>query len=158
VEHTKHIWRAVILLLAFAVLAVIGRHFLVPETFGEHGFYRYASLAEFMSKPLVHGGAESCTPCHQEIASAKQTGKHASVSCEVCHAPLAVHASGEEKIADMPVDRSVRLCSTCHLRLIARPETMPQIDLHEHLELERSEPVPDMVCGLCHPPHAPQVE
>jgi len=157
-EHTKHIWRVVLLLGLLCSAVVVVRHFLIPESFGEHGFFRYASLAEFMAKPIVHGAPDSCRPCHEEQAKAKGEGAHAPVSCEVCHGPLMLHAQGGEKIADMPIDRSQRLCATCHTVLPARPADMPQVDFWEHLELGRGEPIPDRVCGLCHESHAPAAE
>ncbi|MHC4080726.1 MAG: hypothetical protein ACYSU2_05350, partial [Planctomycetota bacterium] len=55
------------------------------------------------------------------------------ISCEVCHAPLAAHAAAGEKIADMPIHRSITLCGWCHQRLDARPETFPQINFVEHV-------------------------
>src|SRR3990172_5883972 len=113
-EHTKHIWRAVLILAFFAIVGFTGRHFLIPPSFGEVRFYRYDSLRDFMRQPVRHGGSASCAACHQDTMTTKAEGRHAGVSCEVCHAPLAVHVQGEEKIGPMPVNRSHELCALCH--------------------------------------------
>ena len=56
----------------------------------------------------------------------------------------------DEKIADMVIDRSYRLCSRCHQQLKARPADMTQINLAEHLELEPGQTIPPEACVECH--------
>ena len=161
-EHTKHLWRAALLIVAFAVAGVGVRHFLIPESFGAQGFYRFNSLNDFMSKPVIHGDATACAACHAEVAELKNAGKHATVSCEVCHAPLTEHVVNEEKIADMPKNTSPTLCAYCHQQLRARPATMPQIDIREHLVtlevLSEKDSIPDGACLVCHDVHNPGIE
>ena len=161
-QHTKHLWRAALLIIAFATAGGGVRHFVVPESFGEQGFYRYNSLADYMAKPVVHGDASSCVACHTEIAETKSLGKHAAVSCEVCHAPLATHAVGAEKTGDMAINTSPDLCADCHQQLPARPSTMPQVDIREHLAtlevLSGNDSIPDGACLVCHDVHNPGLE
>lgn len=156
-EHTKHIWRAALLLLLFLFAAVIVRHFMIPESFGLEGHYRYNSLIEFMGKPMVHGSRTSCAECHEDQQEAHDDGPHASVTCSVCHGPVSRHAKGGEKIADMPANRSYRNCINCHQKLRARPQAVPQINAQEHLEglgvLDSGEEIPDRSCLVCHDPH-----
>ena len=158
-EHTKHLWRAVLILVFVGIVGIMVRHFLIPQSFGLTGFYRHDSLAEFMAAPVVYGGPVSCTKCHKEVAKEKAEGGHASVSCEVCHGPVSGHAKDGEKIADMPVNRSYTLCAYCHQKLRARPESMPQVDFREHLVGEEligpDEPIPENVCSVCHEVHNP---
>lgn len=149
-EHTKHIWRGTILLLVVMIGIVIGRHFLVPESFGEMGFFRGDALYEFMEKAPEHGAPGACAECHDDIADAKAAGAHARVQCEVCHAPLSTHVREDDKVADMVINRSYRLCAYCHQELVARPAFMPQIDLREHLELSRDAIIPEEACLDCH--------
>ena len=70
--------------------------------------------------------------------------------CEVCHAPLASHVKDGEVIEAMAVNRSYKLCANCHQALKARPADMPQVDLHEHLELRYDQPIPAEACVECH--------
>jgi hypothetical protein len=158
-EHTKHIWRAVLLLVLVAIAAIVGRHFMVPASFGDKGFYRYDSLAEFMSKPVIHGDVDSCRSCHQAAFDTEKKGKHTSVSCEVCHGPLAAHARDNAKFADAQIDRSHNLCLKCHQKLRAKPEKYPQIEATEHLvkngAISEGEPIPEGACIACHDPHSP---
>ena len=149
-DHTKHIWRAVFLLFLVGGSAILLRHFLIPPTFGEMGFYRYDSVFEFTAKEPRHGSPEACAECHQDMAAAKAQGGHAAVACEVCHAPLATHVTAGEKTADMVIDRSYTLCAYCHQKLRARPADFVQIDLHEHLDLPQGSRIPPQACLECH--------
>lgn len=153
-EHTKHVIRAVLLLVLFAIVFVLVRHFAIPETFGEHGHFRTASVVDHAAPPPVHGALGACGECHDEEGEAVTTGKHSTVSCEVCHAPLARHVVNDEKIADMPVHRTVRLCGRCHEKLVARPPTFPQVDLVSHVTENQGE-MSEAACLECHDAHNP---
>src|SRR3972149_1614171 len=111
-EHAKHVIRAILLLVAAFVVFVLVRHFLYPKSFGLHGHYRFDSVAEYASAAPVHGDRGSCAACHEEQAATLTQGKHGSVSCEVCHAPLSTPAQGTARGAPMPVDRSMQLLAT----------------------------------------------
>lgn len=161
-EHTKHIWRAFLLLFALLIALIVIRHFAIPETFGQEGHYRFASLAEFTAQELVHGAPGACAECHEEQQTAHDEGAHASISCEVCHGPNSWHVQGTEKIADMPQDGTAKMCALCHRKLRARPELIKQIDFAQHLidlsVLEEGQPVPPRACLVCHDPHSPKEE
>ena len=149
-EHSKHLWRAAVL-LAFALVGiVVGRHFLIPPSFGQAGYYRYDALFELMAKEPVHGGPDACADCHDDIAAAKASGRHAPVKCEVCHDTLASHVRDGGKIADMRINRSWELCAYCHQKLPGRPALVAQVDLLEHLELSPGQPLPAEACVQCH--------
>ena len=162
-QHTKHLWRAGLLVVAFVASLLVGRHYVVPETFGDEGYYRAASRLEFMALPVVHGGPGACKDCHAKEQEAHDGGKHAKVACEVCHAPVTDHVRDGKKIEGeenkMPANPSQRLCGLCHLKMTARPKAFPQVVPQEHLvkeeAIEPGEPVPDRSCILCHPPHRP---
>jgi hypothetical protein len=166
-EHTKHLWRVGLLIVLGMGAFAISRHFLVPDTFGDLGYFRASSLTEHMAQPVVHGAADACASCHQEQQTQHMGGAHKNVGCEVCHAPLTAHvrpgAEGAlEKFADMPSTPSETLCLTCHQRLPARPEAFPQVVVTEHLlaleVLAPGEPAPVDTCFLCHAQHSPKVE
>lgn len=153
-EHAKHIIRAVLLLVTAVVVFVLVRHFLYPKSFGLHGHYRFDSVAEYASAVPVHGGNASCAACHEEQAGTLTRGKHASISCEVCHAPLSAHVQEEARVAPMPVDRSMQLCATCHQKLVARPKEFPQVVLPDHA-VEKGAQIISGVCQECHHAHNP---
>jgi hypothetical protein len=154
VEHSKHIIRAVLLLVVAVVLFVVVRHFLIPRSFGEYGHFRGESIAEFAAATPVHGGAASCAECHADEVEWVSEEEHRSISCEVCHAPVAAHAAGGEKIADMPVRRTNALCGWCHQRLAARPNTFPQVVFLDHVTEKDGELV-EGICLECHDAHDP---
>ena len=153
-EHTKHIIRAVLLLVMIAVAFVLVRHFLYPKSFGEHGHYRFDSVAEYATQTPLHGAPGACGDCHDEETEVKANGKHAAVSCEVCHSPFGIHVETDQRVAAMPIDRSVKLCAVCHQRLIARRDNFPQVVLTDHVLEQGAEPA-EAVCLECHDAHSP---
>ena len=153
-EHTKHIVRAVLLLLLIVVVFVFARHFAIPETFGTYGHYRFANVMEQASKEPVLGAVGSCDDCHDEEAQTVSEGKHGSVSCESCHAPLSTHVEADQMVAAMPVVRSYSLCGWCHQRLVARPKEFPQVVFAEHVT-EHGLELNETVCLECHDAHNP---
>lgn len=156
-EHTKHIVRAVLLLVLIAVVFVIGRHFAIPESFGDYGHYRSDSVAEYAAQNPVHGAPGACAECHDEQSEALTEGKHASVSCEVCHGPLSRHVEADEMVAEMPVHRSYKLCGWCHQRLASRPKDFPQVTFPDHVT-EQNVKMTEAVCLECHDAHNPSEE
>ena len=153
-EHSKHIIRAVLLLIAAVVVFVVVRHFLIPASYGEYGSFRGRSIAEFAAKTPRHGGPESCVECHEDQVVWVSEEEHRSISCEVCHGPVAAHAVGGEKIADMPMHPTNALCAWCHQRLDARPKTFPQIVFLDHVT-EKGGELTEGVCLECHDAHNP---
>lgn len=153
-EHTKHIIRAVLLLVVIAVLFVVVRDLAVPETFGMYGHYRFGSVAEYVAQIPYHGGSASCTECHDEEAEAQADGKHGTVPCASCHAPQGTHIQNDEVVAPMLVDRSYRLCATCHQYLLARPKSFPQVVLPNHV-VELGGEMSEAICLECHDAHNP---
>ncbi len=149
-EHTKHIWRISLLLIVLLVAVVIGRHFVIPESFGQAGFYRYNALVELMGKEPRHGPQASCDECHDDKVAELSAGLHSGVQCEVCHDVLSSHVQDDDKFADMTINRSYRLCANCHQELVARPEGMVQINLAEHLEIEPGDIIEEEACLECH--------
>ncbi len=153
-EHAKHIIRAVLLLVIAATVFVLARHFAIPASYGEYGSYRSASVTEHAAKETRHGAADSCAGCHAEQVDNKAGGKHATLSCESCHAPLAVHVLNDQKVGPMPIPTPVEACGWCHQKLRARPEGFPQVVLADHVA-ENGETMTDSVCLECHNAHNP---
>ena len=136
--------------LAFAVfisLFLVVRNSLVPDTFGQYGFYRGASLEEIAESPPKFTGQAGCLDCHMDIYELKQQDVHKTISCETCHGPGKLHSeSAEASQIQKPTERES--CGICHSRNAARPgAVILQIDLKEHNI--------DKKCIECHNPHKP---
>lgn len=136
--------------LAFVIFIgvfLIVRHLLVPETFGQYGFYRGASLDEIAQLPVHFAGQKMCIECHQDIDELIQQDVHSTVSCETCHGPGQKHSeNGDTTLLEKPVSRES--CGICHSKNTARKkEAVFQVDLKEHNSGRR--------CIECHNPHQP---
>lgn len=158
-EHARHVFRALLLLVTVMVAISLGRGFLIPRSFGLHGPYRFDNVAEQMAvRPPQHGGVASCAECHPAQAEKRAAGSHEPVTCEVCHAPLALHVTAGKKTAAMPIDPSFTLCARCHRRILGRPEKFPQVVLEQHIHDQGAQgPVEGRVCVDCHDPHSPKL-
>ena len=153
-RHTKHIFRVAILLFFVVVALVLGRGLFVPDSWGEYGWYRGDSVNDHRARPVRHGGDAACAPCHEEQLDLRNAGSHATVRCELCHAPVVEHVVDGEVVAEMPIAPSLELCSRCHRQLNARPADFPQVNVRQHVEEMESE-FGDNVCIECHDPHSP---
>jgi hypothetical protein len=156
--HAKHFLRAIGLLLFVVAAAVVARGFLVPTSYGEFGHYRGDNVQQQRDHAVIMGGRESCKDCHDEMFEEVMGNSHARVQCENCHGPVTEHARDDDKFADMPILREATLCLGCHEKLVARPDSFPQIDVHTHLQEMGDDPVSYAreVCLTCHKnPHAP---
>ncbi len=153
-EHGKHITRALLILFLVVVGYGVLRGILVPHSFGEKGFYRAQNIEEQMNKEVVHGGNNSCKPCHEKQYAKITTNEHKTLSCESCHEPVLTHANEKEKIADMITHKENKLCLRCHGYMDARDKDFPQIVLKTHLE-ENEAKLKDAVCFDCHNKHSP---
>ncbi len=153
-EHARHVFRVALLLVVVVAAVFLGRGFLVPRSYGLYGPYRYDNVAEqaAIRKPS-HAGAQSCSGCHPGEFQKRGAGSHKAVSCEVCHAPLAVHVADGKPIGAMPIDRSFTLCARCHRKILGRPEKFPQVVLEQHVQ----GPLESKVCLDCHDPHTPKL-
>ena len=138
------------LAIAFAVfisLFLVLRHFLVPDTFGQYGFYRGASLSDNQSPPIHYAGQKACFECHQDIEDLKTTDVHKTISCEICHGPGQKHSESAEA-ADILRPAERESCGVCHSKNAAKnQEVIMQIDLNEHNTGKK--------CIECHNPHQP---
>ena len=153
-RHTKHIFRVGLLFLVVLVTLLLGRSLFVPDTWGQYGWYRAASVVEYTNQLARHGGSESCRECHEDEFNTLTEAGHRSLACELCHAPLITHAVDGDKTADMPIQTTNELCTRCHQALMARPASFPQVQLRQHVEENDGEYSP-VVCFDCHEPHSP---
>jgi hypothetical protein len=136
-------------LFALGILVFLGaRSFFVPADFGVYGHYRAGALDDARERPVAFAGQTACVECHGDIGEVRTTGRHAKVSCESCHGPLAIHARGEEPLKPARPD-GLKTCVGCHLKSRSKPSAFPQIDVADHAG--------DNKCVECHNPHAPKI-
>jgi hypothetical protein len=156
IHHTKHYWRAAFLIVIGLVGFLALRAFLIPDSFGEYGFYRADNVQEQRDKPISFAKRGTCANCHEGTATHEQ-GKHKTVQCQNCHAPLAVHVKDDEFIDEMPINRAPSLCLRCHRALPSRPHDFPQIVVKDHVgTIEHN--LTSGACLECHKPHDPTLD
>lgn len=141
----------IILLFALFIILFLGLRFLiVPESFGEYGHYRGASLEENKNRVPKYIDQEECANCHEEIAELTTYGLHDIVSCQICHGPGYLHQDTTHYV-EMYEPRTREFCGICHQVLSGRPNTwVNQVSMKEH-NLEEN-------CIDCHNPHEPWLE
>lgn len=135
------------LFVIFISLFILVRHFLVPDSFGEYGYYRGDALIDHENKEIVYSTTESCIECHPDIMEIMEMDLHSELSCLVCHGPGLQHSLNPESVGiEKPSGRE--FCGLCHSINPARSTNMVfQVDIREH-HPERND------CIDCHNPHA----
>ncbi|MEO8595380.1 MAG: cytochrome C [Candidatus Solibacter sp.] len=147
-RDSGHLIRPALVLLAGLGLFMVIRGAVVPKGFGQYGHYRPGALAMVRQHPLSYAGHEACAMCHEEESKTRAEGKHAHVSCETCHGPLAKHV--DDPVANVPKLPTVAtLCVRCHEKDQAKPKGFPQVVSAEHSN--------GMACNDCHKPHSPKL-
>ena len=158
-NHTSHIIRFAVVLVAVIAGFFTLRSFLVPDSFGVQGDYKYgyhrgASDAEQAALPALYTGSGKCSQCHAAETAQWQAGKHAAVACETCHGNWQAHNNNTKDKAGK--DNSVEACLLCHGALDARPSDFPQIaDMKKHVEDGGGAYEKGMLCIGCHSAHSP---
>ena len=152
----KHITRLLLLLSFFLLLAFAAKTYLTDPSFYKYGHYRADAIPELAAGEPVYKGSAYCLECHEQRKADWLTGAHIVVQCEVCHGTNreVCLAGGQQHLENnkttIPAD-TIRLCTTCHLALPARPAGHPQIVLGEHPFPGEETPQ----CYTCHRPHSP---
>ena len=135
------------LFILFIVLFLVARHFLVPESFGEAGHYRFNSIEDNRAKPMHYAGIEACNECHDDYVLELRSNMHAGLICETCHGPGLAHYDNPDS-ARLIIPDQREHCGLCHSYNPSRnSEVITMIDLNEH-NVENQ-------CIDCHNPHSP---
>ena len=144
----KHIVRLTMLLGFFLLIAFAAKIYLTDPSYYRFGYYRADAVPQLAAGEPVYQGSQWCLDCHEERKPDWPASAHKTVQCEVCHGPAPEHP--DDKVSLIQED-SIKLCTTCHEYMPARPAGQPQIVPGEH-------PFADgevMPCIECHNPHAP---
>ncbi len=131
----------------FVFLFLVLRYFLIPESFGEHGHYRFNSVAENQNLTMRYAGSVACLECHDDMVANLSSDVHESLSCEACHGPALAHVEMEgDSPVLKPIDRD--FCGLCHAENPTRNSRLViQVDMNDHNN--------DKNCVECHNPHMP---
>jgi hypothetical protein len=147
-KDASHLVRLALAFLAALLLFVVVRAAVVPVGFGRYGHYRADAIKDNQARKISFAGQDTCAMCHDEVAKAKESGKHKTVHCEACHGPNAAHATSDDPSGSKPKKPNVTLlCVRCHEHDTARPRGFPQVDSKDHSG--------GQVCNTCHQPHHP---
>jgi hypothetical protein len=147
-DNGNHLLRVAALFLVGVVLFLGMRHWFVPKDFGVYGHYRAGALTDARARPIAFAGQKSCGECHTDVVELRKTSRHSPVSCEVCHGPLATHASGDDTATPKRPDGRTA-CITCHQKNVSKPAWFPQVVVADHAG--------DNKCSECHQPHNPKI-
>ena len=147
-DHGRHLLRVAALAVACFAVFLVARHRLIPKDFGVYGHYRAGALDDARARRVVFAGQKACGECHTDIVEIRKTSRHAKVSCEVCHGPLATHASGDDTTTPKKPDGRTA-CVICHQKNVSKPAAFPQVVVADHAG--------DAKCSECHQPHNPKV-
>jgi len=168
-NYTHIIRLGLLLVVAFGTLGYV-RSQLIPETFGQYGTYRGASVEDIRASKKKFVGSQKCRRCHKAAYKLWESQDHKTVSCESCHGAghehLAKILSDEDpmttiaKGAEYLKANSRELCASCHEMIPGRPDSFPQVDMKEHIDrLEVDEDhhmYPKLYqCVECHLGHKP---
>ena len=153
--------RLLIVLLSIGVLAGSGLLFkklLLPDSFGNYGYYRADAINEAALVLIRHGTNKSCFTCHAYEAKNHKKGRHQTISCEFCHGTYADHVADGKKIAPLPVKKEkeiTTLCLRCHnTEIKARhEEVIKTVAMPNHLKDQNVKLTHN--CNQCHYVHAP---
>jgi predicted CXXCH cytochrome family protein len=146
-KNREHLFRVAALFVIGTGLFFVAKAFLVPKDFGKYGHYRASAVDEAAARPISFAGQAACIECHSDVQEVRNTARHAKLSCESCHGPLASHASGDIPKPARPEGRQI--CIGCHAANRSRPTAFPQVVIADHAD--------DGPCIACHKPHAPKI-
>ncbi len=137
-------------LFAAVLVGVVAVVVVVPRVYGEYGFHPEENARSWAALTPQYADTAICQSCHEPQYAAWQGERHASVSCESCHGPLAEHAATAPREASAGslgiVTPDEGLCAICHEQSPAKPIGFKQVDLAEHFS--------GGACLGCHDSHS----
>ena len=118
--------------------------FAASSLYGQYGGARaQANALDWAARGATYSRT-ACIGCHRGQQGTGAVGRHAGVTCEACHMPVADHPGTGRGVVALPVPES-GICVTCHGLTAGRPATFPQIDPAGHYG--------GAACLRCHDPH-----
>ena len=148
----RHAYPVFIIILVLVIGGLFVRARLIPDTFGEIGFFRAAAAQEVREIQTRYAGMAACDEYHDDVTAIHAKDVHASVQCETCHGPGSRHVEDPDHPMS-PADRKDD-CLVCHRQLDARPGSFPQISWQEHFRFVGVTDT-NTACTACHSGHEP---
>jgi hypothetical protein len=137
-------------LVAALAVASVALAVVVPWVYGEYGFHPVENARTWAALTPRYADAVVCQRCHEAEYAPWKGERHATVTCESCHGPLAEHAATaplEAPAGSLGLAKPAKeLCAVCHERSPAKPTAFAQVDLAAHY--------PGGPCLGCHDSHA----
>lgn len=137
-------------MLAVLVVGLVGMAIVVPWVYGEYGFHPEENARSWAALTPQYADAAVCQRCHQAQYAPWMGERHASVTCESCHGPLAEHAATaplEAPAGSLGLTTPDEgLCVVCHEQSPAKPIAFAQVNLTEHYA--------GAACIACHDSHS----
>ncbi|MEI7899725.1 MAG: hypothetical protein WCK89_05700 [bacterium] len=148
----RHAYPVLISVGVGVIIALIVRYALVPQTFGQYGFYRAAALDDEKAHLSRYAGRAACKVCHEDVVALHAKDAHASVECETCHGAGGKHVNDPD--VPMAKANAKEDCLVCHRLLDARPGAFPQVDWQKHYKFVGVKDL-SITCVRCHSGHEP---
>jgi hypothetical protein len=157
-EKPNQFWMRIVLVL-FGIIGIVllGRAIMLPDSWGQYGYYRGAYVDQEANKVMSYGTNNSCNECHSEVNELASHSKHKRLSCEICHSAVTDHVKDGQKFADMKTakgEEMISLCLKCHQQTVGRTGKIPTIvSAKQHLTEQNVKLT--HTCDQCHTVHAP---
>jgi hypothetical protein len=123
-------------LVATLIVASVAMALVVPWVYDEYGFHPVENARTWAALTPSYADAAVCERCHEAEYAPWQGERHASVTCESCHGPLAEHAATaplEAPAGSLALEKPAEdLCVVCHEQSPAKPTAFAQVALAEH--------------------------
>jgi len=137
-------------LVAALAVASVALAVVVPWVYGEYGFHPVENARTWAALTPRYADAVVCQRCHEAEYAPWKGERHATVTCESCHGPLAEHAATaplEAPAGALGLQKPGEgQCAVCHEQSPAKPTAFAQVDLAAHY--------PGGPCLGCHDSHA----
>jgi len=162
-KDKSHIVTVFSVIIVFVFIGIILDRAFQPESYGEHGHYRWDANKEIQSQKLVNQSIETCVECHDDVYQLHEKDAHYNVPCVDCHGPGNTHVAYHKGDSTgnitkeqgvMEKNYNFEGCLYCHRKLKARPSDFPQVDHNEHYKFLNVVDAKTK-CIECHNPHEP---
>jgi len=118
ISPKTHVYRLVVVLVVFVIGFLVIRSYAIPDTWNHHVWYRGGNQEDLKQLPLIHGGNDSCKPCHEdvsltEVVEEQGTEEFADEFADESEDEID-EESAEEPETEMVFEHKTLNCESCH--------------------------------------------